>query len=578
MKKILAIVLSLAMVVALAACGSSTTSTETTKTEEKATTAAAAAEATTAAGEELIQNETAEEADVVYPEINVINKDSVLSLYPWTSQVAACLCEVYEKLYDYDDYSGDVCAVLADASYDGNFLPGCDHEEGTGVYTVHIWDDIYDHAGNHLTADDVKFSWDFVAGNKTEGIDPHVDSNKGARAYYQGCKVFDETTIEFTFSQELTGLREFDDCFADFFVMTEAGFGGTTEEEGQANLSLAECGTGPYTLVEFTSGSVFSVKAYEDYWAKDHEQKCKLQWQNVEVINYLTLDDKAQQVTALETGDVDIIQDIAVDYLPLFQDGGEYADNFNVITYMQGGQITVSPNNSTGLMANQDLRLALFYATDNEAFVAAMGGEAYGIACTSLFGAGQPDKLAKWDEAENYNTVYDADLAKEYMTKAGYNGEKLVLCCQQSLGDAAQLLQTMWTAVGFNIELDICDQSTYNEHHNDAEAWDVCIANSAGYCGAVQVSRWAGISNATGLVSGDRVDNAEWVALMTKMNTLEGHNEETIDAWMQMAFDNAYDMGLATTYINNVANKCITSICRNGKNSFIPGGFTYTLD
>ena len=587
MKKVLALILSLAMVVmSLAACGSSSTTTTTTAAAGEETTTAAEGGETTAAEEETTTAEQGvidvddsvviEKCTVQYPEVNVINKDSVLTLFPWTSQVAACLSSVYEKLYDFDDYSGDVKAVIADASYDGNFLPGCDHEEGTGDYTVHIHEGVKDHAGNELTASDVKFSWDYVAGNKNEGIEGNVQSNKGARAVYLGCEVVDDYTLIFHFERELTQLREFDDCFADFFVMTEAGFNGSATA-----LVEDECGTGPYTLKEFTSGSVFAVESYDDYWAADLEEYAdnRLTWQNVDVINYLTLDDKAQQVTALETGEVDAIQDIAVDYLPLFSEGGQYADDFNIIHYLQSGCIAISPNNDSdkSLMGNQDLRLALFYATDPQSFVDAMGGDSYGTIVYSLFGAGQADALESWKTADNYQNVYDLELAAEYMEKAGYNGEELVLACQQSLGDAAELLQTMWTAAGFNITLNVCDQSTFNTVKTNGE-FDINIGNSASYCGAVQVSRAWGEDSTTGIIYTDYVTDHEWTDMLATMNTLDGHTDENVDAWMQHCFDNAYDMGLCTTWINNVVNKDILAICRNGKNAFVPGGFVYAQE
>ena len=566
MKKILAIVLALAMVAALAACGNNggtTTTTAEPTTGGSETQATEATQATTASP--LTDNTDAEETDARYPEVNVINKDEVLTLFPWVSKTPACLCEVYEKMYDYDDYSGDVKPILADASYDGNFLPGCDHEAGTGDYTVHIWNDIYDHAGNHMTSADIKFSWDYVVEN--------VPSNKGARAVYEGCEIVDDYTVIFHFGKELNGLREFDDCFADFFIMTEAGFNSSATE-----LVKDEAGTGPYKLVSFESGSVFSIEADDDYWAKDHDIKAKTQWQNVQVINYLTLDDKAQQVTALQTGKVDAIQDIAVDYLPMFQDGGQYSENFNVISYMQAGEISICPNNNPemSLMSNQDLRLALFYATSPELFVAAMGGETYGVVTHSLFGAGQADALAKWETLDNYQNVYDVEKAKEYMTKAGYNGEELRFITQQSLGDAGELLQNMWTEAGFNVKLNVLDTNTYNDE-KEAGNFDIQMQNSAGYCGAVQASRAFAKNNKSGYGLADWTDNQEWFDLLTTINTLEGHTEENVDAWMTICFDNAYDMGLATTWINNVVNKDITSICRDGKNSFIPGGFTYNV-
>lgn len=80
------------------------------------------------------------------------------SLSPWgTSNNTPGNFEVYECLFT-EDINGELFPVLADATR-GEF-GGYDHEEGSTVYTMYIWDYIKDHKGNAVTADDVKFSYD----------------------------------------------------------------------------------------------------------------------------------------------------------------------------------------------------------------------------------------------------------------------------------------------------------------------------------------------------------------------------------------------------------------------------------
>ena len=149
MKKLIALLLALAMVFSLAACGGSGSE----EVPEEPTTALGAEDQ----AQEELENEENIDNTVTRESISIAYQ-SVTSLSPWgTNNNVPGNYSVYEMLYECDA-NGDMYPLLADANYAGNYLPGADHEAGTGVYTVKIYDCIYDHNGNHVTASDVAYS------------------------------------------------------------------------------------------------------------------------------------------------------------------------------------------------------------------------------------------------------------------------------------------------------------------------------------------------------------------------------------------------------------------------------------
>lgn len=145
MKKLITLLLILSMLLALAACGNSTSGT--TQQTQPSLGAEDQAQAE-------LENKDNIDNSVVRESIAIAYK-SVTSLSPWgTNNDTPGNYEVYEMLYECDA-GGDMYPILADGTYEGSYMPGCDHEPGSNVYTVKIYDSIYDHNGNHVAVKDV---------------------------------------------------------------------------------------------------------------------------------------------------------------------------------------------------------------------------------------------------------------------------------------------------------------------------------------------------------------------------------------------------------------------------------------
>ena len=562
MKKALALLLALVMVFSLVACSKTADDTPDDTTTDAPVTTDKIDE-----GNVNIDASDVEEVktDYVHPIVHMVEKNDFLTLDPFERSAPTATYELYEYLYAYPAYDGDAEPVLADKTK-GNYLGGgCDHEAGTGVYVIYLYDYIVDHMGNNITAADVVFSYNhYLESNKINGTGYRKMISYEATDTYE---------VTFTFSEELTGLRELETVLIASPIISEKSF-----NELDGNLTTSECGTGPYVLKSFVSGSETVLEAYDNYWQTNDDLKSIRQLANVQEINYAYLPDASQQIIAMQSGEIDLIQDASADFVDMFREGGQYDEGFNVISYLQSGCLRVSLNHAEGhATSRRTLRQAIFYAIDNEGFVQAMGGDKYGVVTPTVWGVGQPDFQESWYDLENFNTVYSLDESKAWADKAGYNGEALVLLASTSVKTEAELLAEMLKSAGFNIDLQVVDESTQKTRSDNGE-WDIQLGNAAGYCGAMMIMNNFSYKYelADGTQVGSAFENApEWLDLADTLASIEGHTAENAQAWVEGNVDGAHHMGLCTTWINLIVNDSITAVCRTDKNKLIPGSFTY---
>ena len=564
MKKLIAMLLALAMVFSLVACGKDNTNVENPDPDQD-TTPSVTDNVNEGEGDVNIDASDMEDVktDYVHPIVHMVEKNDFLTIDPFERSAPTATYELYEYLYVYPAYDGEAEPVLCDRNK-GNY-GGYTHEDGTGVYTFHLYDYIVDHKGNNITAADVVFSYDhYLENNKING--------SGYRKM-QSYEATGEYDVTFTFSEELTGLRELEAVITACPIISEKSY-----NEMDGNLVTDECGTGPYILKSFVSGSETVLVKYDNYWQTNDELKSIRQLANVQEINYAYLPDASQQIIAMQSGEIDLIQDASADFVDMFRDGGEYDEGFNVISYLQSGCLRVSLNHAKPHPTfKRTMRQAIFYAIDNEGFAQAMGGDKYGVVTPTVWGVGQPDFQEAWYDLESFNTVYDVELSKQYAADAGYNGEALVLLSSTSTKTEAELLAEMLKAAGFNIDLQVVDESTQRTRADNGE-WDIQLGNAAGYCGAMMVMNNFSYKYELedGTPVGSAFENApEWLDLADVLASKAGHTAENANAWVEGNIDGAHHMGLVTTWINLIVNDSITAVCRTDKNKLIPGSFTY---
>lgn len=482
------------------------------------------------------------------------------SLSPWgTSNNTPGNFEVYECLFT-EDINGEIYPVLADATR-GEF-GGYDHEEGSTLYTVYIWDYIHDHNGNAVTADDVKFSFDYQKQNAvTSGWE-----------ILESVEVVDATTINFKFTTELTAIGAFEQIFTMCFIIDKDTF-----NTSPSQLLSEMIGTGPYKMAAYTPGNSLTLERYEDYWQTNEEYRCQAQAANVQTLNYKFINDSNTRIMMFTTGELDLSDDIETQYVNDFLDGGTYGDQFNVFSYPAGLIMTLWANCSEqSICGDINMRKAIFYAISTDDLVAALGGTdqpAYTFANDTTV-----DWYEEWNEMDNYNSYQGTQeertaKVKEYLDAAGYNGEKLTLLCQNDMSDFCAILINMLSTYGINAELHATDHAGASTLENDPTAWDLEYGKWGG--NPYVVLKWIHAFDWANTKDGNRttnfVTNQEWQELLYTVNTVEGHTVENMTRWLEILYENAYATNLYNTTKSIIYPDDLTYMYRNAKLVIVPG-------
>ena len=554
MKKLIALLLALTMVLALAACGGGSASDPVA--ELAGTDAAAGAGDTPAA------------SSVGKTKVSVA-VDPAASLTPWgTANSTPGAYEVYEMLYECDA-EGHMYPLLADGTYMGDFeyggeiLPGIDHEEGSAVYDVHIYDCIYDHNGNHVTADDVAFSYNWQKDNEAV-------SGWGE---FVSIEALNETTVRFTFTQEQLTIGGLIDVFCRCYIVNQKSY-----EDSGDNLVNKMCGTGPYKFVSYQSNSELVIEAYPDYW----QLKAGLtprpeQAQNVDIIDMLMISESAQKVIGLRTGALNCVYSIDTNDAKTFEGKAGY----QIVTYASNFVFNATFNcDPASVCSDVNMRLAIANAIDIDNLILMMGGNEtrlYAYACDYYSDYSYVD----WASMDNYNTKtgVDAALVQSYLDAAGYNGETVTIITA-TMSSAAEIIVGQLMAVGINAEMKTLDMATATTVASDPTQWSINLGQMAGSFLPVV---WAHGFETSNVDTGDSDDvrtanfvrDPEWQSMLETCNTINGHTSENMQAWWQHCVDNAYAMGLYTGTTYMIMPENMTKVVMGDKQSFLAGACEY---
>ncbi len=171
---------------------------------------------------------------------------------------------------------------------------------------------------------------------------------------------------------------------------------------GQKWLMSNEAGSGPFTIRRWEQGNLYELEAVEKYWKG---------WKNPKHIGgyiFKLIQESSSQKIALLKGEADLVEGLQTDdYDAIAKEKGIRIEEHPGVTHC-----AIKFNNQKGLTANKDIRKAISYAMDYDAFLKIYNGHA-----TLMEG---PIPQAFKGHAPKL-PVYRTDLnkAKEYLAKAG---------------------------------------------------------------------------------------------------------------------------------------------------------------
>lgn len=360
LKKVLALVLSAALVVsAFAGCGgnssSSTTSTESIAASEssaESTESTASGDSTPAASGDATAIFTPKTVDAAKTiSLNAGMEPTGLNTLTSTYSIEFALFKhMYENLVTLDD--------------DDNTAPGAaeswDYDEDTLTYTFHLRKDGVWTNGDPVTANDFEFAW-------SQALNPDVASDyayflyfiKNAEKYFNGEVAWDEVGVKVVDDYTLEVTMEQPTPYALFLFSfgTLAPINQRFYEAVGADLYSTEaqyfCTNGPFALTEWSHNDKI-VMQKNDAWhgAADVE---------VEEIDWKIITDANAALSSFLAGDLDMVGLGTGELIKQAEAAGA-----TIQSYTDGTAFYIYFNNNDQYLSNVNLRRALFNAIDEQ--------------------------------------------------------------------------------------------------------------------------------------------------------------------------------------------------------------------
>ena len=357
---------------------------------------------------------------------------------------------VYESLYTRDEGS----------SPKPELAEGVDIAADGMTYTFKLRTGVKFHNGKTMTSADAKASMERYAKVGASG-----DALKAVAAY----EAPDSKTLVLKMARVFPGLIEaISSPRAPYVIMPEEE---CTKAAGQAAPPMI--GTGPFRFVEYRPDSHVKLVRFDDYVANTNYDKrdgfTGRKTAYFDSVTFRFMPEGGARTAGLQTGELHVLESLDNAAAKRLKDD----KSIRAYTMMPWAFMTLMMNNNWGLTSNVELRRAIQAAVDLEEIMA--------IATDGLY---------RLDPAWQYpNTNYfpgidgldalvkqNQDKAKQLLKAAGYNGEELVLVCDNSFKphlDAGTIVSEQLRAIGMKVKLNVMDWPTVTATRAKPEGWNL---------------------------------------------------------------------------------------------------------
>lgn len=301
------------------------------------------------------------------------------------------------------------------------------------TYTFVLRDAVF-HNGDPVTAEDVKFTFEFIQ-------DPANGATyRSEFTNIESITVIDDKTVQLVTKEPCAPLLH-------YLSMPESSIMCKKWVEEHPNITEAPMGAGPYKFVSWEKGQYCHVERFEDYYRPGYPL-------TDEIYFWFYPDDDAR-VNALKSEDVDIIEFTPWKYLVELESDPSY-----VTLTEYGACMSLVFNPAYEPLANPLVRKAICYAIDREKCIntafSGRGKEATGAPVTETF--------AGFDPSLDGTYTYNPEKAKELLAEAGYpDGFDLTILSTSTYSMhelPAISIQDDLKAIGINVTLDLPDWAT----------------------------------------------------------------------------------------------------------------------
>ncbi len=363
---------------------------------------------------------------------------------------ARVLRNIFDRLLDLDDDLEITSAIAEDWERSDDGL----------VITFDLRDDIYFHNGEHLTADDVVYTFNRLVDPDTESprasdydlLKGYEEVRDGEADALEGLTAVDDYTVEFEFVKPNTS-------FLYTLTRADAGIVNQTAIESVDDTEREPLGTGPFKLENWSSDHQLDLDVFEDYYAGRAY---------LDEVVLRVIEESSSAFAEYEQGN---IYEMAEGDLPdgdvqRVLEGTEFEDdkkfNQRLGTYYFGFNTQVEP------FDDPLVRRALNHAIDKETITEVLRDgivqPANGIIPEGMIG--YDEDLAGYD--------YDTDKAEELLAEAGYEDGlpgtyELAYNTDEAHQGIAEAVQRNLENIGVDVELLNMEWGSYIEKVDEGD-------------------------------------------------------------------------------------------------------------
>ena len=440
MKKVTALfmagVLTLSM---LAGCGSKSDSKTETPGGAPAETAQPAAPA-----EPEVSAETKYKKDI---RIGTLADLTVACRYAGTATVTTQTCNSTFNGLVAMDAGGNASPELA--------LEWSSNDTST-EWTFKLREGVKFHDGSDLTAEDVKFTWEYASSTKSEGISQPIT----------GVSMVDEVVVV----DPYTVTFKLNTSSADwlYYAAQDILCKKAIEEKGFDEGS--KIGSGPFYFDSVESGVSWTIRRFEDYWGEKPV---------TESITFVVITDASSRALSLQSGDIDAMYDgNPSDLVNFMADSANYnvykADNIQVVY--------AGFNALTQYGANKIVRQAVAMAVNRDDIIqAAYEGGSCGVLAENFISSVAPGYV----DVDAY--PYDPEGAKKLLADNNLSGITLKLYTFAKYIPVAEVMQANLKDAGITLEITEYAQTGFTKAIKEDNKYDLAINCTSQYGGVMIV-------------------------------------------------------------------------------------------
>lgn len=416
---------------------------------------------TTAAATAGADNKT-EETTAAGESVSASGKDEVIIITSSEPTVFICQDSTYSSAMAKDSpVIYNIYSYLLWMDEEGNCVPwlATDYEKSDDgmEYIFHLRDDVYFHNGEHMTAEDVAFTYNLCA-EKNPNLTTNLLIN------FKEAIVVDDYTVKFVLTSPFDGFPSETTSRVGSIICKKY-----YEEVGSEGYMEKPIGTGPYMFESRISGQEIVLKAFPDYFEGEPP---------IKTVRIRPVANVTTSFISLKSGDIDFINLADIASCQQLTEN----DNATYITSQSTSRSLLLYNcreTNPELATDYNLRKAIQYGINKEEIViGALSGEGMTIDMDApYFFNGAPDE----GSFVTIPPAGDVEKAKEYLSKSNYKGAPLQLICVSGTVEerACQIIQGQLLNVGINIEIVATDTGT-NVANQKSGNYDLMLNSTTG--------------------------------------------------------------------------------------------------